>query len=675
MFRKALKRGIMMAATVVLSMGIVIGGNIKDIQAAAVVDVNFSSDSVAVGEKVALTITSQGADAEKPQIAVSFDTDYLTMVGCDSTYSGGDNGIVTINASSAKLTFNAKKDGTATVDVKAKVSEDGAQMGDSVSVKIGDGAQSNLSAESSATASSAAYLKTLNVTPGTITPDFSPEVTKYSIQVDSDVESVSVTCSVADSTSKVIEAGGFKSLKDGKNDAVVTVEAADGSTCSYQLTIYRGETAALDTEDTGATADTEGTETTAVVDGDQIPVGGETIFSSFQVCKTFPQELLPDGFVEEDYDYKGVTVQSAYFAAGDVRLLYLTAGDGTSADFRVYYDDQDEFIDFLQLKNTDGKFIFPVRYQAQIKIPDSYTDSFLPWGDKVIDCFIYSELVVKDDKASDISGTDTADETGAGAAVEGSSTDTTPADTGDNEVEFYLIYAMNNEGKEGFYLYDIVEGTYQRYVERDTSYELDQSYFKYKDVAHQRFAIMCILGVALVIAVFVIINMAIKNSELKSDLGLSGKKRKGTDEDDEEEDEDENSGDESGDEEEAETSDVVQNLEIAAEEIEQDYAATSELPNVEEALQQTKAAEKKKVQKKEPQIPVDDDLEARIIAQLKAAETEAEAVQAEPEANMKKSEQKTQAKSNFKMINLSREPEATGLDDDFEFEFIKLDDD
>ena len=31
--------------------------------------------------------------------------------------------------------------------------------------------------------------------------------------------------------------------------------------------------------------------------------------------------------------------------------------------------------------------------------------------------------------------------------------------------------------------------------------------------------------------------------------------------------------------------------------------------------------------------------------------------------------------SNFKMINLSREPGPTGLDDDFEFEFIKLDDD
>ena len=31
--------------------------------------------------------------------------------------------------------------------------------------------------------------------------------------------------------------------------------------------------------------------------------------------------------------------------------------------------------------------------------------------------------------------------------------------------------------------------------------------------------------------------------------------------------------------------------------------------------------------------------------------------------------------SSFKMINLSREPESGGLDDDFEFEFINLDDD
>lgn len=29
----------------------------------------------------------------------------------------------------------------------------------------------------------------------------------------------------------------------------------------------------------------------------------------------------------------------------------------------------------------------------------------------------------------------------------------------------------------------------------------------------------------------------------------------------------------------------------------------------------------------------------------------------------------------FKMINLSREPEPTGIDDDFEFEFIHFEDD
>ena len=94
---------------------------------------------------------------------------------------------------------------------------------------------------------------------------------------------------------------------------------------------------------------------------------------------------------------------------------------------------------------------------------------------------------------------------------------------------------MNNECEEGFYLYHACEGTYQRYVERDTSYELDQSYFKYKEVSHQRFAIICVLSVLLLVAIFIIINMFIKNRELKVDLGIIPAKsdRKKEDEDDE----------------------------------------------------------------------------------------------------------------------------------------------
>ena len=504
-------------------------------------------------------------------------------------------------------------------------------------------------AETQGAASSNAYLKSLSVEPGTLSPEFSPEITSYTITVDEDVDRVSVTCSTAEADSQVIEAGGFKNLEPGSNDAIVTVQAADGTKCSYYLTINRGTASSADEEEQSGEAnqtgedDQTGQEDQETVSDEvdtevgvvpismgieSATVGGESIFASFQVNATFPEELLPEGFVEEEYNYKGMTVQSAYFAPGDLRLLYLSAGDGTSADFRIYYEDTDTFMDFLKFEGTDGKFIMPVRYQAQIKIPDNYTGSYLPWGDKVISCYIYTELT---DNPVTVPGGEEQDGTDGNAAE----SEPVHVEDLDEEVEFYLLYAMNNEGEENFYLYDYVEGTYQRYVERDTSYELDQSYFKYKDLAHQRFAVMCILGVLLVIAVFCIINLALRNRELKADLGGA--------EDEDDEDEDGKGGSQDGDKDEADSEEPVK----------KEPEKPKKKETVEPEQKQQRAA------KAEPEIDTAS-LEEKIIGQLQ--EPEEEPV-------------KPKKPSNFKMINLSREPEPTGLDDDFEFEFINLDDD
>jgi cell division protein FtsL len=557
----------------------------------------------------------------------------------------------------------------------------------------------------SAAASSNAYLKSLSVDPGTMSPEFSSEVTSYTISVAEDVERISVTCSTADSKAQVVEAGGFKGLEMGDNDAVITVQAEDGTKCTYHLTITRGtatagESTESTTESTGDTADAqenennEAADTTETEEGEEteevsepvaisldadaatIPVGGESIFAPFQVISTFPDGItVPEGFTMEDYTYKGVHVQSAYFAAGDIRLLYLTAMDGTSADFRIYYEDTDTFMDFVQFQGTDGKFIMPVRYEAQIKIPDNYTGSYLPWGDKVVACYIYTELT---DNPITVAGMEEETE------IEAEEAEQEPVNVEDldEEVEFYLIYAMNNQGEENFYLYDYVEGTYQRYVERDTSYDLDQSYFKYKDIAHQRFAIMCILIVLLVLAVFCIINLYIKNRELKAEL-------------DDEEDNEDNDGEEN-DENEIEAAAAEEKkarkqqkkVKKEAEPEEQPEQSeqpiqpqkkVKEVPVKKEAAKETieKQPKQSEKQPEQPETPVKEmdtsalsDLEEKIIGQLAQEE-----VQEEQEAPTAKEPVKPRKNATFKMINLSREPEPTGLDDDFEFEFINLDDD
>lgn len=544
--------------------------------------------------------------------------------------------------------------------------------------------------------SSDSSLKSFSISTGTMTPEFSPEVTAYTVQVTGDVEKINVTCSTSAADAKVVEAGGFKDLQEGSNSAHITVQAADGSQTTYTITIIRGEGGTADageaettTEDANAESSApettteenfvdeqppatdnvqtaifgEGVTAEPTVDNPidpnatMIPVGGDTIYAPFQVNTTFPAELMPAGFVMENYSYRGVNVQSAYYALGDIRLLYLCAADGGNANFRIYYEDTDTFMDYVRFDGTDGKFIIPVRYQAQMKIPDNYTGSYLPWPDTVVACYIYTELTDNPIKVSEEM-----------AEMEGTTTEDTSAaepvkvEDLDEDVEFYLIYAMNQNGEEGFYLYDIVEDSYQRYVERDTSYDLDQSYFKYKDMAHKRFGIICVLAVLLVIAAFAVVNLIIQNRELKAELG----------------DEDEDDEDDEGDEDEEEETPVVKEEPVKKPAIRKEIPARK--PEVKAEPKpapkpEVKAAPKPEVKpvpasevKAEPEISETEmSLEEKIISQLQFTQQDnAENGVGEPVRPRKA--------SNFKMINLSREPEPSGLDDDFEFEFINLDD-
>ena len=507
----------------------------KDIYAATLT-VDSGTDTVAVGGEVVVNLASEGADSDDPAIKVSFDKNFLTLTGCDQTYEETEDGIV-ISAASAKLTFDGKADGITRISAEGAISSDGSVATAEKEISVGTGAAVTKAG------SEASRLKTLDITPGSMKPAFSPEVTAYTVDVTEDTELVNVTCSLLDASAKVESASGFKNLKKGTNKASITVKGTDGSTTTYNIAINRG--AATETVEAGtstapttdaapASGDTstsvggvdalnvgaaegsvaEGTpagETVMPNPDGTISVGGDGIYSTFLIQPSFTAEV-PAGFTKESYMYKGNSVESAYSPTGGLRLLYLTAGDGNNAAFRIYYADTDTFYDFYPITGKNGKYIIPIRYEAQEKIPYNYTGTYLPLDYTVIPAYIYTELTGRTVIGSEGEQTE--------AEIEKALKENeTPVDVSelDEEPEFYLIYAMNENGAQGFYLYDIVEDTYQRYVERDTSSDLDESYFKYKRVAHTRFAIMCVLGVLLLIAVFAIINLILKNRELKEE--------------------------------------------------------------------------------------------------------------------------------------------------------------
>lgn len=667
------------------------------------------------------------------------------------------------------------------------------------------------------TISSDATLKSLSLDQGTMTPEFSANVTDYVVTVDESVEKVGVTCSTTDTGASVVQAGGFKDLQMGSNQATITVQAADGTKLTYNITIQRGESAGASTATAGATSgamtsvgDTDGLSTvkkytvpvqtpttqtqpttpvaesidanaeetsteatdadsevatpatdyvatpSTVTSDEMIAVGEDGgLYFSYYVHTMFDQSLLPQGFVERDIQYKGYTVQSAYFPAGDITLLYLDDGVGNRAGLRCYYEDYQTFLDFYPFYGKNGSFIFPTFYDAKISIPANYTSTFLPTSeDYLVDAYIYTELT--GNPLSVPAGME--DETTLQPGESAADAQPVTVDSLYDEPEFYLMYCCNEKGETCFYLYDIVEDTFQRYVERDTSFDLDQSYLKYKEVSHMRFVWMCVMIVIIVLFIFVFINLITRNRELHRELYGDDYDDEDEDDDDDEEDDDENL-----DEDDIEVEDIEEDEEVDDDEadiqedeeeavVEDDGDEVVDEPEVATELEEASFDEEEDVtvnfsdetDTSEAETPVeeveagkeaeateaaeddDDDfvigtntqiggfdfsnpnsLAEQIAAKLreqglkpagmdtapmaggvtvipmaaskatKVTQTPVDETPDEQDAVVQETEpvakQPATKSKEFRMINLSRTPEPSGIDDDFEFEFINLD--
>ncbi|MBN1648624.1 MAG: BspA family leucine-rich repeat surface protein [Spirochaetales bacterium] len=84
-----------------------------------------------------------------------------------------------------------------------------------------------------------ADLATLEVNPGTLHPDFDPDITEYTVLVENTVTGITVNAEAAEpGVAEVANDGDFP-LSVGENSAVISVTAEDGTVKDYSLTIYR----------------------------------------------------------------------------------------------------------------------------------------------------------------------------------------------------------------------------------------------------------------------------------------------------------------------------------------------------------------------------------------------------------------------------------------------------
>ena len=443
-----------------------------------------------------------------------------------------------------------------------------------------------------------ATMKTFSLYEGELSPLFTPDHTEYTIYILPEVKNIAFDAIPNDAKASIAEANGFSDLSEEESEAILTIEAEDSTKITYNFKIVH-------TEDPKGDAGIKVEEgTIAIPDSDQVVNG------------TYPEDILPEGCTQKEYNYKGKLVEAAIYEPADLMMLYLTDANGENGAFYIYYSGSDEFMPFIQIKGSDGKFIFPLQYETGIPIPDGFVDTEFSWEGKTIPAYMISEELYKD--ADTYTDLETEEETLYQV--------TKPE-------EFYLLFALSSDGLRGWYLYDTVEGTYQRYLDVPTNTVTDDStdtaYLNYKEKSQQRMAVICVLAFVIVVLLVIIMNIL-----------LRGKDRRVVNE---EEDDGENDME---DEE-----DIADDMELKDDPEESDDAEDqSEVFNESDILVETELAEENGM----------------------ASESELEDSEELSDCNEQKEDLDNRQENKEEPEEIRKAAITEGIDDDFEFEFIQI---
>lgn len=259
----------------------------------------FSDPSATVGGQVSVNMkitSTSGENLSSADIMLSYDSSALEFVsGTDATGGSGairvhgDAGTPNTTALAFTLKFNALTAGTTKIEVSnQEIYDTNSQL-----VTVEKQGNSTVTVKALATASKDATLKSLQVSPGTLTPEFSPDVDTYAVTVGTDVNKiiVSAECNDANAT-KIIKNN--EDLQMGENRVTCRVTAQDGETAKeYVIVVTKAE---------GGASNTGGGD-----NGVQIKM--TSMAKNITILEPDSSVKLPEGFVETSINIDGNKVK------------------------------------------------------------------------------------------------------------------------------------------------------------------------------------------------------------------------------------------------------------------------------------------------------------------------------------------------------------------------------
>ena len=413
------------------------------ISKAAGASIAVQNVTVTSGEEVTVNITTTGdTEIGGVWLNLSYDPSQLEYIssneGTDAYGGNGEYRLVWLfskNSPASKqvsmqVRFKAiaGQETKASVKVEAEVgTSEGDPMGDAASLKKtgtvtikapgGNGGGSNGNTQPSNKPATNVSLASLSVSPGTLSPAFSPDQTHYTMSIGSDQERIVVSAPAADAENTRVNISGATKLKVGKNTVTITVSAKDGSGSKKYIIEVTREEGTTEPESPSETETEPETET-------KIPVTGVTINGKeYQFVSDFSQVSLPEGFEQSAYSYKGTEVTVGKGIAEKLILFALISGEeGSQPELFLYDEDTDAFIPYICITVTQKMYtILPI--PSDLAVPAGYEAAVVTIDGKEVNGF--TNALEQEDGC-------------------------------------YLVYAMNWDGETGLYRYDSKEGTMQR---------------------------------------------------------------------------------------------------------------------------------------------------------------------------------------------------------------------
>ena len=389
----------------------------------------LSDTTVKIGDTITVSVTvPAGVSAT---VNLTYPTDLLTYSSASDTASANAGTVsMTIGSygssnkrSVGTVTFQAKSSGKATFSAAAPIA--GNQEGDRVSV-TGASASVNIKNETgddeengdNANKSSDNSLSSLTLSAGKLSPAFKYNITNYTAEVENNVTSVVVSAKANNENATVESVKGGEKLVVGSNKIQIVVKAENGVNATYVVNVTR-KAAGDDDKQKDSEKDEQ-------QDGDlsqqYYEINGQKLYPATSI----PEEVVPQDFEqgtmklwEKDYPYLYNDK-----IGSQICLLYLVDENKENGALYMVMDSAPyEAYPYVSFSSEFGYIVV---------VPDA-DETTLPAGYKA--------------GTLDIEGKGS-----IGAYYYG------------KDKDVCLVYAVNNEGNYGWYLYDVNERTYMRYL-------------------------------------------------------------------------------------------------------------------------------------------------------------------------------------------------------------------